>query len=306
MATGYLDAFCNTEKEDNVITKHYCFECEFLSIKTKSPPKNELCVKCDNPQILTQCMDCLEAKMCFYCTLSHLKLPACSSHKVLPIPDLLRYCNVHEEFQLTSYCKDCEVPLCERCFCGSHKGHDTEDTSIRNKPVLPQLMEMMSNLNTEGYLAIKKRDKLRQKIQLVEVSAKVELERLRKEKEQKIDWAEKDYQAIVDVVRKYEQMVNDCDKALNDEIKWAIPGMNHLGSYADLITSHARSFGMLCDMKELKEKTYDVINKKKDMDSLDTCKELTFVEPMLIPADEELIKSGESETRTVTFAEKKY
>ena len=89
------------------------------------------------------CVDCRQL-LCERCSLPHKKMPG-GSHSIRQLAerdafgsDLLIHCDEHAEETAASYCLDCELNICTKCFANSHTQHNCRkpDAAVCRRAIL--------------------------------------------------------------------------------------------------------------------------------------------------------------------------
>ncbi|KAF8564025.1 hypothetical protein P879_10522 [Paragonimus westermani] len=155
----------SSERHDNLVPYIKCPRCEEISggLKTLPPydvsliddAPDEIKLNSDNVVRCSVCTDGNEAvyrclhcagTLCERCRDIHKVMKVFSHHEILvlteeekkdaevlqrnmlnakPVP-----CIIHSDFNYTSFCIQCHVPLCEACFDCDHKGHITSGLDL--------------------------------------------------------------------------------------------------------------------------------------------------------------------------------
>ncbi|KAK3092645.1 hypothetical protein FSP39_005348 [Pinctada imbricata] len=129
---------------------------------------------CGTSDVNWFCKSC-PGSLCNTCKMSHPSYPVFKNHIVVPrTNDVMRLygpskiaeqCRLHPEKEISTYCKDCQVPCCATCQVQKHKKHDIstiEDAYLSaenrlndnvkelEKDVLPTIDQMTDNTEKES------------------------------------------------------------------------------------------------------------------------------------------------------------
>src|SRR5207248_10913027 len=136
-----------------------CHTCE---TETQNPNLAcQMCVEEDRDggsqsPVTKYCMEC-DQNMCHKCAKIHGNLKYTRSHKVVSSNDkqqisvLIRNrpseCEVHENSQLSLYCKDCKQTICLLCRATKHEGHNCTDFQEAMQKFTEELNKFCPDLN---------------------------------------------------------------------------------------------------------------------------------------------------------------
>ncbi|KAK3097634.1 hypothetical protein FSP39_011598 [Pinctada imbricata] len=114
------------------------------------------------------CKSCA-VSMCSICKTLHPTIPVCKNHVVVPHTNdviwlyrpsntyIAEHCKIYPEKEISTYCKDCQVPCCVTCQVQKHNRHDistiedaylSAETGLKNnvkkldKEMIPTLYKM--------------------------------------------------------------------------------------------------------------------------------------------------------------------
>ncbi|XP_078327166.1 uncharacterized protein LOC144623061 [Crassostrea virginica] len=95
------------------------------------------CGLCRNP-VSSFCRKC-EVNLCDSCIPNHLRVKSKTGHVIVNFTtkyedDDLCFCELHPQYECSSYCKTCEVPIC--LHCTAHKSHQISELSDKIEELL--------------------------------------------------------------------------------------------------------------------------------------------------------------------------
>ena len=122
------------------------------------------CTSCKSKETaISRCNDCANF-LCASCDNAHRYMRCFESHKVVQLDELRKstekvtihkplYCINHPSEILKYFCFSCQIPVCNECLIGDHKGneHNYEIINEAEKPMRTEL----ENLMKEGELSNK-------------------------------------------------------------------------------------------------------------------------------------------------------
>lgn len=109
--------------------------CDFCENPTK-----QFCNSCQ----VSLCEDCKTKHKSEFKSLSHEFVPFQDRNITLAFPE----CRDHPGKRCEAHCKQCHIPVCIKCFMGTHQGHDAEELTqeTRIKEIQHEVQEIKKNL----------------------------------------------------------------------------------------------------------------------------------------------------------------
>lgn len=120
------------------------------------------CTSCKSKEMaISRCNDCANF-LCASCDNAHRYMRCFEDHKVVQLEDLRKssekvaihkplYCSVHPPENLKYFCFNCQIPVCNECLIGEHKGkeHNYQIISEAEKPMRLELENLMKEAKTK-------------------------------------------------------------------------------------------------------------------------------------------------------------
>ncbi|XP_058467336.1 B-box type zinc finger protein ncl-1-like [Malaya genurostris] len=121
-------------------------------------PSMLACTSCKSKEMaISRCNDCANF-LCASCDNAHRYMRCFEDHKVVQLEDLRKssekvaihkplYCSVHPPENLKYFCFNCQIPVCNECLIGEHKGkeHNYQIISEAEKPMRLELENIMKD-----------------------------------------------------------------------------------------------------------------------------------------------------------------
>lgn len=125
-------------------------------------PSMLACTSCKSKEMaISRCNDCANF-LCASCDNAHRYMRCFEDHKVVQLEDLRKssekvaihkplYCSVHPPENLKYFCFNCQIPVCNECLIGEHKGkeHNYQIISEAEKPMRLELEQLMKEARTK-------------------------------------------------------------------------------------------------------------------------------------------------------------
>lgn len=125
-------------------------------------PSMLACTSCKSKEMaISRCNDCANF-LCASCDNAHRYMRCFEDHKVVQLEDLRKssekvaihkplYCSVHPPENLKYFCFNCQIPVCNECLIGEHKGkeHNYQIISEAEKPMRSELENLMKEAKTK-------------------------------------------------------------------------------------------------------------------------------------------------------------
>uniref|UniRef100_A0A2M4AAT2 Putative e3 ubiquitin ligase n=1 Tax=Anopheles triannulatus TaxID=58253 RepID=A0A2M4AAT2_9DIPT len=117
-------------------------------------PSQLACTSCKSKEMaISRCNNCANF-LCDSCEYAHQHMRCFEHHKVVQLNDLRKssekvhktlYCSVHPIENLKYFCFNCQMPVCNECLLGEHKGsdHNYQIISEAEKPMRQELENSM-------------------------------------------------------------------------------------------------------------------------------------------------------------------
>ena len=127
-------------------------ELQELVKQLMEPNQKEKSYKCDNCErgnvlATIHCFGCHE-NLYDQCYAEHQEVPLLANHKIAPISDMV-CCSSHSA-EITSYCTDCAVGICNLCARKQYRRHKMEDIEIIALKCRTQIDNFMQRQRTAG------------------------------------------------------------------------------------------------------------------------------------------------------------
>lgn len=153
--SGYLCPLCRSYASQEDIKSNFLVK-ELLHMYRDSTEKRVSCLQCvEATESQWKCVDC-KIELCEKCHISHLRIPVCRGHRVIPLDsdtelviDRLVFCTIHDDQPIMLNCKDCEVPLCIKCKVTEHESHKTETVERAVERLKPSLLRNKEMIGTK-------------------------------------------------------------------------------------------------------------------------------------------------------------
>ncbi|XP_055630856.1 brain tumor protein-like [Toxorhynchites rutilus septentrionalis] len=121
-------------------------------------PSMLACTSCKSKETaISRCNDCANF-LCASCDNAHRYMRCFEDHKVVQLEDLRQssekvaihkplYCTVHSQENLKYFCFNCQIPVCNECLIGEHKGkeHNYQIISEAEKPMRIELEKLIKD-----------------------------------------------------------------------------------------------------------------------------------------------------------------
>ncbi|XP_055613192.1 B-box type zinc finger protein ncl-1 [Uranotaenia lowii] len=125
-------------------------------------PSMLACTSCKSKEMaISRCNDCANF-LCASCDNAHRYMRCFEDHKVVQLEELRQssekvaihkplYCSVHPPENLKYFCFNCQIPVCNECLIGEHKGkeHNYQIISEAEKPMRAELESLMNEAKTK-------------------------------------------------------------------------------------------------------------------------------------------------------------
>ncbi|XP_055524823.1 B-box type zinc finger protein ncl-1 [Wyeomyia smithii] len=125
-------------------------------------PSMLACTSCKSKEMaISRCNDCANF-LCASCDNAHRYMRCFEDHKVVQLEDLRKssekvaihkplYCSAHPPENLKYFCFNCQIPVCNECLIGEHKGkeHNYQIISEAEKPMRLELENLMKEAKTK-------------------------------------------------------------------------------------------------------------------------------------------------------------
>ena len=199
------------------------------------------CVETGSSEVTAFCYNCKEF-LCLDCTKSHKNMKTLQHHNCVSIEDLKSlkspggiekpgFCREHPEKKVKLFCLTCQLMICKDCALVKHKEHSYNfiDTVADNerKDLTAALDSLGTNLKTvkdKIVLATEERKRLHTQSELdvsrVRDSVEQAIAQLTARKEALEIEIKKNFQATVEPIKVYEQLLRDTEQQMKECLRF--------------------------------------------------------------------------------------